>query len=302
MNKAKSFFKIVLKPKQLAFVLLEKYFNFILPDKQHISLLFFLRFNYKLNLTTPKTYNEKIQWLKLYDRNPEYTNDVDKLSVREMIKSRIPSCFLIPLLGVFDNPRDIDYKKLPSRFVLKCNHGTHCSIVCKNKDTFDISASIKLLTKWLKHNFYYNSREYPYKNIHPKILVEEYLANSSGELVDYKFMCFNGIVRLILVHQNILSNGSHTLDIYTPDWQLSDIEWGIPRSGIALPKPHKLDECIRISEELSAGKPHVRVDLYIVDDKIFFGELTYYTASGLKPFKKMEDDLLLGSWIQLKNI
>ena len=302
MDKIKSYLKILSNPRQLAFVLMEKYFNFILSDKHHIIILFYLRFHYRIDLNAPKTYNEKIQWLKLNDRNPEYVKEVDKYAVRKIIQKMLPSCSLIPLLGVYDNPREIDFDALPSRFVLKCNHGTHCSIVCKNKNTFDIFSAKKQLDKWLKHNYYYNSREYPYKNIPPKILIEEYLADSAGELVDYKFMCFNGSVKLILVHQNILSNGQHTLDIYTPDWQLTDIEWGVPRSGIILPKPEKLDECVHVSEKLSVGKPHVRVDLYIVDDKIYFGELTYYTASGLKPFKRMEDDSLLGSWIQLDNI
>lgn len=303
MGKLNTVINLLKDIRKLCYVLLEKNNFKAIPDEIYLKLLYRLRFKEKLNLKQPKTYNEKLQWLKINDRNPEYTNDVDKFAVRKKIEKIISPEVLIPVIGVYDSFDNINFDKLPRKFVIKCTHGTHCSIVCKNKENFDVKDARKKIKKWLKHNYYYDTREWPYKNVRPRILIEKYIEESSGSLTDYKFMCFDGKVKLILVHQDIHNEkGQHTLDIYTPEWKLTDIEWGIPRSGKPIQKPKKLEQCIMISNKLSSGKPHVRVDLYIVDNSIYFGELTYYTAAGFKPFKNKEDDLLLGSWINILEV
>lgn len=283
------------------FVLVNKLCSKWMPTKIYIRLLFFFRFGYRLNLNNPVTYNEKLQWLKIHDRNPEYILDVDKYLVREKIKEYISPDILIPIIGTYSNPEEIDINELPDQFVIKCTHGTHCSIICKDKNDFDLIKAQQRLRHWMAHNYYYDAREWPYKGIIPRIVVEEFISDKTGDLIDYKFMCFDGKVKLILVHQDINNtHGKHTLDIYTPEWELTEIEWGIPRSGKAIQRPKALDRCIEISEVLSSGRPHVRVDLYIVDEDIYFGELTYYTAAGFKPFNRIEDDKMIGSWISLE--
>lgn len=285
----------------LLFVAVSRFCSHILPTKLYLDILFFLRFGERINWKAPQTYNEKIQALKYSEQDISLQTDVDKYEVRQKIRELIGEEYLVPIYGVFEKPEEIHYEALPNSFVLKCTHGTHCSIVCRNKERLDILGTNKKLSKWLKHNYYYDAREWPYKNIKPRIICERLLGSENEALVDYKFMCFDGKVKLILVHQDINNEkGKHTLDIYTPEWELTEIEWGIPRMGRPIPKPERMDECINISERLSAGRPHVRVDLYIVDNRIYFGELTYYTAAGFKPFKNKEDDYLLGSWIHLE--
>lgn len=293
----------MLPPNILLYVITTKTLSRILPSKLYLSILYRLRFNRRLNWDNPETYNEKLQYLKLNCCEKTMIQDVDKYAVREKISNTIGKDYVIPMIGVYNSVDEIDFSSLPDRFVLKCTHGTHCSVICKDKNTLDINRTKKKINSWMKHNYYYDSREWPYKKVKPRIMAEQYISDSKGELIDYKFMCFDGKVKLILVHQDINNiNGNHTLDLYTPDWSLTDIEWGIPKSEKTIPKPVLLDECIRISEMLSKGKPHVRVDLYIVDNKIYFGELTYYTAAGFKPFRRYNDDLMLGNWINIEKV
>ncbi len=282
------------------FVITTKFFSRILPSKLYLKLLFYFRFKKHLNLKSPQTFNEKLQWLKLYDKNPEYQIDVDKYLVRKKISELIGDQYLIPLLGVYNNPNEIDLSKLPAKFVLKCNHGTHCSLICKDKESFNFIESKRQLSKWMRHNYFYDAREWPYKNIRRVIVCEQYISDINDELIDYKFLCFNGIVKLILVHQDINNvAGKHTLDIYTPDWEKTNIEWGIPRSNSIIERPKCLNECIKLCEILSKNRKHVRIDLYIVDNKIYFGEMTYYSAAGFKPFSDLNDDITIGNWINL---
>ena len=293
----------MLPPNIILFTITIKLFSHIMPSKLYLGLLYRLRFKRKMNWSDPKTYNEKLQHMKINCRDDTMTQDVDKYAVREKVSDRVGAAILIPIIAVYNTVDEIDFTELPDQFVLKCTHGTHCSIICKDKSHFDVESARKKIKSWMNHNYYYDSREWPYKNVKPRILIEKYIKDAAGELIDYKFMCFDGKVKLILVHQDINNEkGKHTLDLYTPDWELTDIEWGIPRSGKPIPKPELLDECIRISEILSKGKPHVRVDLYIVDNKVLFGELTYYTAAGLKPFRNYEDDLMLGGWINIEKV
>ena len=303
MKKIRTFLKLLKNPKKLIFVLLFKTRLKFISDTQYLKWLYYLRFNEKLCLDTPKSYNEKLQWLKIYNHNPQHCINVDKYEVRKVIGSLIGEQYLVPLLGVYDDIEQIAWDTLPNKFVIKCTHGTHCSIICKDKNLLDIEFVKPKLKKWMDHNFYWDAREWPYKNVKPRIIIEEYIADENDLLVDYKFMCFSGKVKLILVHQNITNiDGKHTLDIFTPEWNNTHIEWGIPNSKNKIERPRLLSECLHIAEILAKNEAHVRVDLYIVGEHIYFGELTYYTAAGFKPFNRKDDDLMLGEWIDLKGI
>lgn len=303
MKRIGTFIKLVKDPKKLFFVLLFKMKLRLISDTRYLKWLYYLRFNEKLCLDFPRSYNEKLQWMKIHDHNPQHCINVDKYEVRKMISSLIGNQYLIPLLGVYDDVEQILWDDLPNKFVIKCTHGSHCSIICKNKELLNIGFVKTQLKKWLAHNYYWDAREWPYKNIRPRIIIEQYISDKDDELIDYKFMCFSGEVKLILVHQNITNtSGKHTLDIFTPEWNNTRIEWGIPNSTNNIERPRLLSECIHIAEALSKDEAHVRVDLYIVDEHIYFGELTYYTAGGFKPFDRKADDLMIGEWLDLKGV
>ncbi|OJF91870.1 glycosyl transferase [Alkalibacterium sp. 20] len=251
----------------------------------------------KLDLEAPKTYNEKIQWLKLYDRKEAYTQQVDKYEVRAYISEKIGSDYLVPIHGVYDSVEEIDWSNLPEKFVLKATHGSRSNVICDNKEKLDVEKAKKNLNKWMKRNWYWYGRAYPYKNIKPRIICEEFLQDN---ITDYKFMCFNGEPKQIQVHRDRHNDlASKTLDFYDMNWNLTDISRPNEKSGPKTEKPKRFDEMVAIAKTLSAGDIHVRVDLYEVGGKIFFGEKTFYSSSGFAPFTEKKDDYLLGSWISL---
>ncbi len=272
--------------------------NFI-PDKTHLKICYRLVFGKKLNLDNPKLYSEKIQWLKLYNRKPEFTVQADKYLVKDYVAEKIGREHIIPTLGAWDSFEEIDFDKLPDRFVLKCNHDCGGLVICKDKSKLDIKAAEKKIKKSLKVNFYHWGREWPYKNIPRKILCEEFLDQGEGRsLMDYKVMCFNGKAKLIEMHNGRFS-GSHTQDFYDTDWNLTDHhQIGDLVCETPMEKPVFLDEMLRLSEILAEGLPHVRVDWYYVDGVIYFGEITFFDGSGFDAFEP-ESDEILGSWITL---
>ena len=272
--------------------------NFV-PDKVYLKAVFKAETGYPLNLEKPRTYNEKLQWIKLYDRNPEYTILVDKYRVREFISKTIGDKYLVPLIAVYKDANEIRWNDLPERFVLKCNHASGANIICKNKSELDIKKVTKQLNIWLKKNSYWGAREWCYKNIDPCIVCEEFINTEDGNTPDdYKIMCFNGIPRLIQVHHD--RYGNHTLDYYTPDWELSNIKRiDANRSTRIVSKPEKLNEMIDIAKKLSKNLFFGRVDLYFADKKIYFGEITLYPTGGFSTFLDPKDDLLLGSYLTL---
>ena len=275
-----------------------------IPDKVYLKILFYSLIGRKLNLENPKTFNEKLQWLKLYDRNPIYTKLVDKYEVRKFMASVIGEEYLIPLIGVWDKVEDIDFNILPNQFVLKCTHDSGGIIICTDKSKLNIANVKKKLRKCLNKNFYYYGREWPYKNIKPKIICEKYMTDESGTaLKDYKLMCFNGKVKCVFVCSNRNSVEGLNIDIYDMNWDLMPVQRpDSPNSGVVTPKPKTFDMMVEFAQRLSKDIPFVRVDFYEINGQLYFGELTFYPASGFEKFEPESYDYLLGSWLQLPSI
>ena len=275
-----------------------------LPDKPYIKLLYYASFDRKLNLDSPKSYNEKLQWLKLYERNEQYSTMVDKVAVRSYIKDRIGEEYLIPSIGVWNAADEIQFDVLPDQFVLKCSHNSGKGMcICKDKKSLDFDSARKQLRKGLKEKYYFIGREWPYKNVTPRILGEKYMVDESGsELKDYKVMCFEGEPKLIELHMGRFTE-HQTQDFYDTNWKKTAISQGndkdYKKSDITLPKPECLDEMLRLSGKLAEGIHHLRVDWYVINGKLYFGELTFFDGSGFVAFDDANDDLLLGSWIKL---
>ena len=273
------------------------WFNW-LPDKPYLKLVYWGETSKKLNLDAPVTYNEKLQWLKLYDRKPEYIKYADKYTVRSYISETIGEQYLIPLLGVYDSVEEINWDSLPNQFVLKCTHGSGCNIICTDKDKLKIEVSKIKLNKWMKRNWYWFGREWPYKNIKPRIICETFISETDNTPDDYKVLCFNGKAKLVGVH--IDRYGNHKLDNYDRQWEKTTIARDGPMSNFVYEKPKQFEKMIQLSELLASNMNHVRIDWFIVRDKLYFGEITLYEASGFDHFDNKEDDYLLGSWIDLK--
>lgn len=268
-----------------------------IDDVEFLNLYFKSSLYYNLNLCNPKTFNEKLQWLKLYDRKSEYTIMVDKYKVRDYIAKKIGKEYLIPLLGVWDNPDEIYFDSLPNQFVLKCNHNSGGVFICKNKDEFNFIKFKKVIRKELKRNYYFPYREWPYKNVPRKIICEQYLGDNPH---DYKFFCFNGKVKYILVCSDRFNGLKETF--FDKDWNIAPFKRPSIDIDDSIKKPNNLEEMIELSEILSKDLPFIRVDFYEVDNKIYFGELTFYPASGFSPFEPNEWDYKLGDLIELPEI
>ena len=274
-----------------------------LPDKVYIQLQFLYHFRRFPNLKNPQTYNEKLQWLKLYDRKPEYTTMVDKNEVKQYVANKIGEQYIIPTLGVWNSFDEIDFEKLPNQFVLKCTHDSGSIVICRDKSNFDLPQAKLKLENGLSHNGYWYGREWPYKNVTPKIIAEQYLEDKTfGELRDYKFFCFGGKVKMMFIATERQSLAETKFDFYDRDFNHLDLRNGHPNATIPPSKPKKFDEMINLAEKLSEDVPHLRVDFYEVDGNIYFGELTFSHWSGMCPFEPEEWDKVLGSWITLPNV
>jgi hypothetical protein len=271
-----------------------------IPDRIYLQILYYCETGEKLNLDKPETFNEKLQWIKLYDRKAEYVAYADKYVVCEYIAQTIGEGYLIPLIGVYENVEEILWDELPDKFVLKCTHGSGCNIICTDKSDIDIRNAQNKLNKWMKYNYYYPAREWCYRDIKPRIICEKYLVDESGtELKDYKFMCFNGEPKIIQVISE-RKRGSYLINHFDLEWN----EINIPRKSIKRNpktpmKPKNLNKMIEISKILSKDIPFVRIDLYETERGIYFGVITFFPVSGFMDFEKEEDDYLLGSWIKL---
>jgi hypothetical protein len=285
----------------LLYILNLKVFKYI-PDDILLKLKFRLKIGRKLNLRNPKTFNEKLQWLKLYDRNPKYTNMVDKYEVRKYISDQIGEEHLIPLLGVYDSFDEINFDVLPTQFVLKPNHTSGNVYICKDKSKINYNELKKEVNMWLKRDYYWVHREWCYKNIKPRIICEKYIVDDSGvELKDYKFLCFSGKVKSSFVCLNRNSPSGLNVDFYDVDWNPMPFDRHYPRSGTIIPKPQNYDKMVSFAEKLSKDIPFVRVDFYESYGHLYFGELTFYPGSGFEGFTPESYDYKLGSWIKLPN-
>lgn len=255
---------------------------------------------YPLDLDNPKTFNEKIQWLKLYDRRPEYTTMVDKYEVKKYVGSLIGEDYIIPTLGVWDRVEDIDFDSLPNQFVLKCTHDSGGISICRDKKTFDIEKAKERLDKFMKRDFYMLWREWPYKNVKHRIIAEKYMEDSSGELRDYKIFTFNGVAKALFIATDRTNTTSETkFDFYDMDFKHLDFTNGHPNANIKIEKPETFEKMKSLAEKLSDNIPQLRVDFYEVNGKAYFGELTFYHWSGLVPFNPPEWDRTFGDWIKL---
>lgn len=268
------------------------------PDKIILKLLFRAKMQRKLDLKKPRTFNEKLQWLKLYDRNPMYTQLVDKYEVRKYVKEKIGEEYLIPIYGVYNSFDEIDFDKLPKQFVLKCTHDSGGVIICKDKNNFNKEEARKKINKHLKLNFYWNAREWPYKNVKPRIICEKYLKdNTLKDLMDYKFFCFNGIPRVLYVASE---RGVDTkFDFFDLEFNRLPIKNKYKNSSKEIPKPKNFEKMINLAKALSKEIPHVRVDFYNIDGKIYFGEMTFFHLGGFERFEPEKYDEIFGSWIKL---
>jgi hypothetical protein len=265
----------------------------------YIGYQFFGVTNYNLDIFSPKTFCEKMQWLKVFYENPLLTVCADKYRVREYVEEKISADLLVPLIGVYDSPEEIDFDILPNQFVMKVNWGSGLNIICKDKTKINVRKTKNALSNWLRKesNHYYYSFEFAYKNIVPKIMCEQYIEQIDGELLDYKFFCFNGIAKYVQVDFDRHTN--HIQSFYDREWKKLNFTIEYPQKFEPIPKPEYFDEMLKISEKLSQGFVFVRVDLYHVDAKIYFGELTFYPGTGMYMFNPSEWDEKLGEPIIL---
>lgn len=291
-------------PSTIMFGVVRRIAPFFRKDVTYLRLLYYLRFKKKINLDNPRSFSEKIQWLKLYNRKPEYTMMVDKYAVKEYVANIIGADYVIPSIGVWDKPEEIDWTKLPNKFVLKTTHGGGSVGVeiCRNKDTFDKKRAINNLNKSLKQDVFTDFREWPYKNVKKRIIAEPLLeANSSGsqDLLDYKFFCFNGEPKLCQVISG--RNKKMSIDFYDKDWNHQDFHEPreFPFSKKKIEAPQKYKQMLVLASKLSQGHPFLRVDFYEVRGRIFFGELTFYPTSGLGGFEPDDWDNKIGEWLKL---
>lgn len=275
-----------------------------LDDEKYLKLIFKATMGKDLNLESPKTYNEKLQWLKIHDHNPLYTTMVDKFLVKDYVADRIGTEYLIPTLGVWNSFDEIDFSKLPDKFVLKCTHDSGGVFVCKDKSHIDIDMLREFFGKSMSRNYYWQGREWPYKNVKPRIIAEQYMEDTSTkELRDYKFFCFDGKVKALFVASERQSESEETkFDFFDENYHHLPVTNGHP-NALALPeKPNCFDLMKKLAEVLSENIPHLRVDFYEANGKVYFGELTFYHWSGMVPFDPPEWDKMFGSWISLPDI
>ena len=300
-----------------------------MSDENYLKMIYRIKFGKKLDLEHPVTFNEKLQWLKLHDHNPLYPTMVDKITAKDYVASIIGSEYIIPTLKVYGSVADIQLEELPDQFVLKTNHsgGNSGVVICSDKKKFDLDAAKKKLLHSLESDMFSHSREWPYTQIKPQVFAEKFMTEGSGApeeykvhnfngvsnnllseespvdrgLADYKFFCFNGVVRALFIGTE-RNTGDVKFDFYDADFNHLDLVQTHPMSGHELEKPENFEKMKEIAGKLSKGLPHIRVDLYNISGKIYFGELTFYHHGGFYPFHPEKWDKIFGDWLQLPNV
>lgn len=271
-----------------------------MPEERIIKIMYKIKMNKDIDLEKPTTFNEKMQWLKLYDRKDEYTIMVDKYEARNYIADKVGKEYLVPLLGVWDNFDEISFDDLPNQFVLKTTHDSGGVIVCQNKSELNWEKARKKINKCLKTNYYYRGREYPYKNIKPRIIAEKYLASPEGDLKDFKIMCFNGKPKIILTCSERFYDSGLKLDFFDTEWNHLDVcRPKASNSSHKIERPTHLEEMLFISKEIAKDMSFVRVDFFEVNNKIYLGEITLYPSSGFEAFVPESFDNILGNILEL---
>lgn len=275
-------------------------FKKYVPDSMYLCIMFKSIMGYWPDLKHPKTFSEKLQWLKLYNRKPEYTTMVDKYAVKEYVAKIIGDEYIIPTLGVWNKTEEIEWEKLPNQFVIKCTHDSGGLVICNEKEKLNKIEAVEKLDKCLHTDYYLSIREWPYKNVPRRIIAEQYIDFDPklNDLPDYKFFCFNGVPKLIQLDFDRFKE--HKKNLYSPDWELLPFSYNYPsHPEIHFEKPAKFDEMLSIASKLSEGIPFLRVDLYWTGERIYFGELTFYPSSGFGKFTPTDYDRKLGDMIDL---
>lgn len=277
----------------------------ILSDKSYIKLIWFRKFHKIPNLKNPQTFNEKLQWLKLYDRKPIYTTMVDKYEAKKYVADIIGEEHIIPTLGVWDRFDDINFDELPNEFVLKCTHDSGGLVICRDKSKLDINAAKKKIERSLKTNYYWSGREWPYKNVKPRIIAEKFMTdeNNAASIMDYKFYCFDGEPRFLYISTGLEDHSTAHISFVTLDWNFAPYQRSdYPPFEVLPPKPTKFDEMLEYCRKLSCGQSFLRVDLYQINNVVYFSELTFSPCGGMMPFKDFTHDKIIGDMIKLPDI
>ena len=277
-------------------------FGRLIPDKVWLKLMYRYKFGKRLNLQNPISFNEKIQWLKLYDHNPTHVQLVDKNKVKQYVESIIGKDHIIPTIGIWSSFDEIDFNTLPDQFVLKCTHDSGGLCICKSKAEFDVSKAKSKIDNSIKRNYFLDYREWPYKSVVPQIIAEPYLQDRiEHELKDYKFFCFNGSVQFFKIDFDRFTK--HRANYYDRNLTLLPFgEGDYPRDYTKVIKmPARINEMIDMAEKLAGEEPFVRVDLYYCNGEIYFGEMTFFPASGFGAFTPPEWDEKIGEFLKLPN-
>lgn len=272
----------------------------IFGDEIYVRVEYFIVFGKRLRLKNPQTYSEKLQWLKLHEGDPIYTRMVDKAEAKKYVTEIIGEEYIIPTYGVWNHFDAIDFDKLPDQFVLKTTHDSGGVIICKDKKTLDKNAAKVKLEKSLKNDYYYTSKEWPYKNVVPRIIAEKYMEDESGELCDYKLFCFDGKMKALFIATDRFTSGEETkFDFFDENFNHLPFTNGHPNATKPIKKPESFQQMKDLAEKLSQKIPHVRVDFYCTNGKIYFGELTFFHWGGFKRFEPEEWDFKFGEWFKL---
>lgn len=274
-----------------------------MTDEKCLNFWYKYMFGKKLDLNTPKTFNEKLQWLKLYDRKPIYTTMVDKYEAKNYVADNIGEEYIIPTLGVWDRFEDIDFDSLPDQFVLKCTHDSGGLAICRDKNRFDIRLAKRRIKRSLKRNFYWVGREWPYKDVKPRIIAEKYICtHENQELTDYKIMCFNGKAKCIFTCTDRYSESGLKVTFFDLEWKRLPFERHYPAEKNDVLRPVNLRLMIELAEIIAHDLTFARIDFYELDGRVYFGEITFFPGNGLEEFTPEEWDNTLGSWIKLPEI
>lgn len=271
----------------------QKYYT-IYDDIEFLKRKFKRRVGYELNIVNPTTFNEKLQWLKVNDRNPEYTRMVDKHEFKLYVEEVLGKGYTIPTLGLYDTVDEIEWDKLPEKFVLKCTHDSGSIVICKDKKQFDIDAAVKKLESGLKGNYYWASREWPYRNVKPRVIAEEYMEDARGEIIDYKFLCYRGTCKYVFTCTERFAEKGLKVTFFDREWNKLSIKRHYPISEQNIEKPTNYDQMLELAESFSEKIPFVRIDFYEINGRLYVGEFTFYPGGGMEEFDNYEDDVLLG--------
>lgn len=274
-------------------------------DEIYLKILYKTLMNRKLDLDCPKTFNEKLQWLKINNKKPIYTTMVDKYEAKNYVSSLIGDEYIIPTFGVWNSFSEIDFSKLPEKFVLKCTHDSGGLVIVENKANLDYKKAEKKISHCLKRNYYINTREWPYKNVKPRIIAEKYLEEMDSvcdDVLDFKVHCFNGIPKFILVCSSRFKESGLKEDFFDLDWNHIAVQRAKHHNATTvIEKPKSLNKMLEISKKLSENEPFLRVDFYEINNKLFFGELTFFPSSGLTGFDPEKYDKIFGDMLALPN-